>query len=186
MIGSRVRSARSPSSTTSWQIPDSHRLRRKAAHLDQIGQLLHLLHQRRRNLRLHQLLHAGGQRFQIVGAQRPVHPPIAAEGVDRDRNVGSFHIFKQQRLSAELAAGIAIEFIVAMRRGSLADAIGNLRDLQNGRNACFDAGKFAGLIQVGDKLREGFGGHCDGSYGWMRRVTNTSHRINFQGRGRSF
>ena len=40
--------------------PRPHRLRRKPGHLHQVGQPLHFFHQRRRDLRLYQLLHPCG------------------------------------------------------------------------------------------------------------------------------
>ena len=47
-----------------------------------------------------------GQRVEILGAQRLVDPPIAAERIDRDGDVGAFDVLEEQRLPAELAGDV--------------------------------------------------------------------------------
>ncbi len=109
----------------------SHGLGRITSHLDQIRQLLHFLHQRGRNFRLHQLLHALRQRIEIFCPQRLVDPPVTAKGVDRDGYVRPFDVFKQQRFSAEFTGVALVEFIVTVGSRRFAHSIGNFGDLQN-------------------------------------------------------
>ena len=62
-----------------------------------------------------ELLHAVGQRVEVVGAERLIHSPVAAERVNRDRDVGAFDVFEKQRLAPERSGGGSIELRRSVR-----------------------------------------------------------------------
>ena len=139
--------------------PAAHDLWRKAGHLHQVRQPLHFVQQRRGNFRFDQLLHAIGERIEIVRAEREVDAPVAAEGVDGDGDVGAFDIFEQQRLAAEFAGGVRSSSSWPCGGGRFADAVGNRGDLEHGGDAALNAGQFAVLIEFGEEIGKGFGWH---------------------------
>jgi hypothetical protein len=131
-----------------------HDLRRERRHLDQVRQPLHLLDERRRDLRLHELLHAVGQRVERLTAQRLVDPVVAAERVDRDRDVGPLDVLKQQGFAAQRCGGVAVALLVAVGGGGLADAVADFGDLEHRAHACLDTREFALAVELLQEIGE--------------------------------
>ena len=137
----------------------AHAFRRKARQLQKIQALSHLLHQRRRHLRLHQLLHALGERVQVFRSQRQVHAVIAAEGVDCDRNVRALHALEQKRFAAERPGDRAIALVVPVWGGRLADAVADPGDFQDRIDRRLDSGQLAFAIEQLDEVGESSRAH---------------------------
>ena len=109
-------------------------LRRQAAELGEFGQLFELLHQRRRHLRLEDVLDAGRDHVEVVGTKRQAHTLLGAEGVDQKRDTSAFDVLEQQR-----------------RTAGFRDAVGDLGDFKDRIDLDGDTFEPAALLKLGDE-----------------------------------
>ena len=115
----------------------SHRFGGKLPILIRSGSFFIFSMQRGGNFRFNQLIDAGGECFEVICPEGPIDAPVAAEGVDGDGDVGPFDVFEEEGFAAEFSAGVTIEFVMAVRGGGFADAIGDLGDFQDRRTCVF-------------------------------------------------
>ncbi len=109
-------------------------------HFRQHGQHFDFVEEALRRLYVHELPNAIGNFIQRIHFQRHAHPALGAELINKDRNVVSFGLFKQQCRPAAIALTVA----------ALGNAIRNLSNFKNRINFSCDPFQFARALKRGN------------------------------------